>query len=284
MFHKKLTNVASIGGLDPLTVAWIANVQASTGVGAGTVSATQKINVNNFIVSLRNNVHLSWDGFWLIAAENTKQAQTDLINGQLWTYNGTPTLASRFTAGGSASAGIAGDASTVFLDTGLNLSTTTNFTQNSATLGCYMSVAPTTQNAYMGNNGSSSSVLLPRTTPNRMLGEVNGTAGTQGVLTGNLDGLQLGTRTDGTITGDNLYQYNSSHTSGATAAGSGTVSAAPANQNCILLGLTGGNSLGDGTMAAGFVGAKLTGGIAGQVGSLAAALKTYMATQSVTNY
>lgn len=63
-------------GFDSVTVAWVNAVIAN----GGTVSASRKILVNNLAVGLRGAGLLSkLDRLWLLAAENSQSALTDLI-------------------------------------------------------------------------------------------------------------------------------------------------------------------------------------------------------------
>lgn len=111
------------GGLDPDLSAWIAAVISA----GGTVSGTQQTNVGNLIASLKaNSLFSTCDRIWLLASENIHQAQIDLVNRATWTQNGTVTFA--------AGAGMTGDGSTGYLDTGLSSANVAHYAQDSGSI------------------------------------------------------------------------------------------------------------------------------------------------------
>lgn len=112
---------------DAATTAWAAAVVTA----GGTVSDTQKTRVNTLIVSLKASGAWSLlDRLWLYASENATTAKVDLVGLASHTVSGTPT----FTANTGYQQGATAD----YIDTGFNLSTATNYTQNSASISVYV--------------------------------------------------------------------------------------------------------------------------------------------------
>jgi hypothetical protein len=103
----------SAGLLQAETVAWVNQVQ----LNSGTVSVARQALVDALIVGLKaNGIWAKLDRLWLLAAENTPAALTDLVGLTLAVANGSPAFA--------VDDGYTGvDASsTVYLDTGFNAS------------------------------------------------------------------------------------------------------------------------------------------------------------------
>lgn len=76
-------------GFDSVTVAWVNAVIAN----GGTVSAARKTLVNNLVVGLRADGLLSkLDRLWLLAAENSQSALTDLVGQSLSSVVLAPTF------------------------------------------------------------------------------------------------------------------------------------------------------------------------------------------------
>ncbi len=145
----------SVGvGLDPATTTWVNTVTAA----GGTFTGSQKFYVNNLVRALKfYSIWSSLDALWLLAAQNTTQALTDLVGPRVETVHGTPT----FTAG----VGYTGDASAAYLDTGLAQNGGTNYAQNSAChFGWIASAATGTTQAYWSSDDSNSSDALFRRT------------------------------------------------------------------------------------------------------------------------
>jgi hypothetical protein len=116
-----------LGAYDASTTRW-ANAVVAAGSSVGTA---QKRNVDRLIRSLKSSSLFSvHDRIWLFASENTTQATIDIVN---------LATATNSSATHTASQGFAGNASTTFVDTGFAGSTNgVNYTQNSASLSCYV--------------------------------------------------------------------------------------------------------------------------------------------------
>jgi hypothetical protein len=129
------TNVAALtaggGGTDADALAWQAAV-----VGAGgTVSGTQLGYVSTLTAGLKADG--SWaklDRLWLYAAENATQASIDLVTRAAHTLHSSPTF--------TANTGYQGDGIAAWIDTGYRPEVTspTNYIQNSASFGCWVVV------------------------------------------------------------------------------------------------------------------------------------------------
>lgn len=122
-----LTVVAS--GNDPATTAWVSQVVTR----GGTVSGTQTTRVNTLIVCLKTgatNLFAISDIFLLMAAENTQQAETDLITPSRTQATTTTTFNA---VGGTAPFGPTPDGTTTFFDTKWVPSSGANCTVNSCT-------------------------------------------------------------------------------------------------------------------------------------------------------
>ena len=100
-------------------------------------SATQRGYVDALIKGLKTDGLFSiLDRMWLFAAENTFQADIDIINLGTFTIHGSPTF--------TASQGYTGDGSAVYIDSGWTPSTAGgNMTLNSASWGVYNRTAAT---------------------------------------------------------------------------------------------------------------------------------------------
>lgn len=117
----------SVTSTDPNATLWAAAVVTA----GGTVSGTQLARVSTLITSLKANG--SWtllDRLWLYASENPFTAKVDLKGLASHTVSGTPTFA--------ANTGYQQGATADYIDTGFNLSTATNYTQNSASVSVYV--------------------------------------------------------------------------------------------------------------------------------------------------
>ncbi len=118
--------VVSGPSLDADTTAW---VNAVVGAG-GSVSAGRQTVVNTLITSLK--AHSLWtvhDRIWLLAAENTQSALIDIKNLSTATNSGATFTTDQ---------GYAGNASSQYIDTNFAPNAGVNFTQNSASVSCYV--------------------------------------------------------------------------------------------------------------------------------------------------
>lgn len=99
--------------LDPATLAWAAAVVAA----GGTVSTARKILVSNMIVGLQTDgLWALIDRLWILAAENTQSALTDMKALVLAVAHGSPAFAANLGYTGVDSS------ATVYIDTMTNLS------------------------------------------------------------------------------------------------------------------------------------------------------------------
>jgi hypothetical protein len=151
--------------LDPATIAWAAQVVTN----GGTVSAGRKTTVNNLITGLKSDgVWTKLDRLWILAAENTQSALTDMVAGSLAVAHGSPTFTTD-----RGYTGVDGS-NTVYLDTNYNPTiNATNFTTNAAHASAW-----SVTNTAVASGGA-------------MFGFVNGTANNQITI--------LDTYTDGNI-------------------------------------------------------------------------------------
>ena len=114
--------------LDSSTTAWIAQVVTN----GGTVSDARAAVVDEFIRGLKaDGLWTKQERLWLLAAENSQSALTDIVGLTLAIANGSPTF--------TTDQGYTGvDASTtVYLDTGWNPPGATLFAQDSAHISIY---------------------------------------------------------------------------------------------------------------------------------------------------
>jgi hypothetical protein len=137
------------GGLNSSTTAWINAVVAD----GGSVSGTQQTRVDNLITGLKaDSLFALGDRLWLYAGESdAHQAKIDIINLSTHTLISTPTL---------AAGGYTGDGSTKAINTNFNLSTGTNFVQNSSSVFVYDRTSRGSSNEIVvGGSATGASVL-----------------------------------------------------------------------------------------------------------------------------
>ncbi len=263
-----------ISAFDPATTAWVAAVVAA----GGTVSSTQEGYVDTFIKALKtNSIFTVWDGLWLLASENTHQAQIDIVNLKTWTINGSPAFTSN--------RGYLGDGNTAWLDTGLALNTTTNFQQNSGTLGVYVNAADSTTAAFMigARSASVDSILLAQSAFPRVGGACNIARGDFGVAGTGDTGFFAATRTGSGAGADPTYVYNAGNPTGNSGT-SGDVSAAPPAFSCLILAANdqgSGAAASNARLSAAFVGSGLS---SGDISNFQSALNTYMSSVGASVY
>lgn len=200
------------GSYDAATTAW-ANAVVTAG---GTVSTTQKGYVDTLITGLKaDSLFTIIDRLWLLAAENTQQANIDIVSLATWTAHGTMTRVSNgYTNGGAA---------TDYLDTGFNPSTATSphFVQNSASIFAYVQTSSTVgyDGVAIGNGSDSSggSRIFPRYTDGNYYGAINSAANTPSESGANANsmGFYVETRTGSAATA--TYKNGSGILSGTTA-------------------------------------------------------------------
>lgn len=132
--------------VDADAAAWVSAVRAA----GGQVSSAQAVRVSTLTLALKKaGVWSSLDRLWLFAAENSTQALIDLKARATATATNSPTFtANRGYAGGTTS----------YINTNFNPSTAGgNYTQNSATYGCWVETAessPASLKRLAGNDSS----------------------------------------------------------------------------------------------------------------------------------
>lgn len=215
---------------DPATTAWV-NAVISAG---GTVSGTQQTQVDILIKALKTaSVFTMWDALWLMDADNLQQTQISIATGNAaWTVQS-----------GSISLVAAGTKSNVsgVINTGINLSTATNFQRTSGSLLAYVTAADT---AALGcslgaNNGTVGSAIFNTGSGTNDTAGINIQSGDGSVGgSASVKHLIIGTRTAAGIGGDNVYYWNSG--SPATGGASGDTDLARPNLNPYMLAINGG--------------------------------------------
>lgn len=209
---------------DPNVLAWVQAV----GANGGTVSAAREQLMNLTVSALKAyNIFLTLDHLNIFAAENAASARVDLIAQRVATLTGAPTFtADRGYTGVDSSAG-------TYIDTGLNLSTATNFKRNSGMWHFWSRSASATSAAGFYAMGSTSSgytsYLTPRYTGDVTFYEVNDNAGNEPGIS-NTDGTGLWTGWRGNANSQSLY-----HNQAVLLDTFAVSSAAVANQNVYIL-------------------------------------------------
>lgn len=209
-------------GLDASTIAWAAAVVAN----GGTVSAPREGLINDLIVGLKNDgIWPTLDRLWILAAENTQSALTDLVGLQLAVANGGPAF--------NVDNGYTGvdSSTTVYIDTGFNPSTAVGpqFVRDSAHISAWSDTnvqASATGGAILGlYNVTNSTYLLPWYVDNNSYFGIN--AGQNGVALAAATGHWLASRT-----GPNT---NSGYRNGASVLAINNASVAVLNGNFYIL-------------------------------------------------
>lgn len=115
------------GCADANVIAWKSAV-----VGAGgTVSGARETTICTLVGSLKSHsCFATYDRLWIYAAENAQSAQFDLAAASAHTLSGTPTF--------TTDRGYQQNTTAQYIDTNYNLSTGTNFLQNSASISVYV--------------------------------------------------------------------------------------------------------------------------------------------------
>jgi hypothetical protein len=117
---------AAAGGLDPATTAWVNQVITN----GGSVSAGRKTVVDTLITGLKTDgLWTKLDRLWLLAAENSQSALTDLVA----LASATPVNSPTFTV----DRGYASNGTTSYLNSNFNPSTATLYKQNDAHYSVY---------------------------------------------------------------------------------------------------------------------------------------------------
>ena len=244
------------GGVTPLS-QWVAAVIAA----GGTVSGTQQTRVGTLITALQGHgIFTVWDGLWLLDSENPTQASIDIVNRNTWTSSGSVTQAA--TGYTSATGGQ--------LRTSLNLSMTTNYTRNSATLMGYVTVADSSGagSTLMGaGDGAVWGTIKYDVLGVRANGGINITQNDFNTVTGtHNNGLIVSVRNGSGTTNDFTSVTDSS---GVNAGGSsGDASSAPPNFALWFLALNGSGAPANGwngTLAIAGIGSQLS---TGQIANL----------------
>lgn len=154
------------------------------------------------------------DGLWVFTTADATTAKLNVTqNAYNLTQTGTPTS---FTA----DVGYTGDASTFYLDTNFNITTSVgNFSRDSASIGCYILLSRTAdQNwAAIGEGRNSETRLYPKQAagPGGLIFEATDGVGANFFTNGDAKGLWTVTRTTSTLT--TLYK-NAAAASSATSA------------------------------------------------------------------
>lgn len=171
----------------------------------GAVGPAQETATNSLIVALKG--HGLWSGqdrIWLLAAENSTQALTDIKNLSVATNS-----SSTFTA----SQGYAGNATSSFINTGFAGTNGVNYTQNSASITAYVRTSRTTAadkaavSSLDDASTGTASRLIPHGNGSVIVAEVNSTGFPQTADT-NAQGFYTVSRTGSTTT--NVYKNSSS--------------------------------------------------------------------------
>lgn len=251
--------------LDPATTAWVAAVVAN----GGSVSEARKTIVNTLIVGLKADSVWSTklDRFWLLAAENTASALTDLVGLTLATAVSSPTF--------TTDQGYTGDGSTNYLDTNFTPSTAGGlFTQDSAAYGFWVpSGTQTSGRCLMGVHSTSDSLMnLFGGTPgsSQMQAVVNDSGASPALSPANvsLPGFWVASRTASNVL--SLYQNGA-------ASGSGSTDASTANCDLSMFVLARdrgfADQFSDASVSAAFAGSGLS---SIDVSSFYTRLRTYM--------
>jgi len=130
--NSSWSNVETItlSSVDAATTAWVNAVIA----GGGTVSATQQGRVDALIIGLKaDGLFALMDGLWLHAGESVaKQATIDIKALRVAVPVNAPTL---------AAGGYTGNGTSSYINT--NFTAFSNYTQNSASYGCYCRTSST---------------------------------------------------------------------------------------------------------------------------------------------
>lgn len=231
-FCSQVANSNSCSTGDAATVTWCSAVVSA----GGTVSTTQATRVNTVITTLKagvggsGNVFSICDAIWLMDAENTQQTQISITTGNpAWTVQS-----------GSISLVAAGTKSNVngVINSGINLSTATNFKRTSGTLLVYITVPDATSLAVPigASNGTSWAIITNNGVGTGIGSGINVTAGDTGANESSaVANLTIGTRTAAGIGNDPIYYWNLSNPGGLTGGSSGDTDLAPPNLNAYIL-------------------------------------------------
>jgi len=239
------TATTTSGSYDSSTLAWVSAVNTA----GGTVSPQQEGYVNTLISCYKSNgLFTNQDREWLLAAENIQQAEVDIIHDDSWTMHGTVSF--------TADAGMTGNASNGYLDTGFVPSSAGgNYTQNSANIDTYITdTTPGDVYAWADMGATYPYVKITAADSGDATFNLNDTTGTSTPST-NPQGLwQLSRTTSGSFS---VYKNGSSFVSGAavTSAGLPTQSIYIFTQN----NGSGGDGFTNDTIAMAGIGGGLTG-------------------------
>lgn len=232
---------------DAATTAWVAAVVAN----GGTVSAGRKTIVDALIVGLKSDsIWTKLDRLYILAAENTQSALTDLVGLTLAVANGTPTFTTDLGYTGTDAS------STKYIETSFDPTAGVQYTRNSAHVSAWSNTSAASGGSggvLIGNeNGTSGSV--------QVMGRYSGNIGVYRI---NGDGTPL---TPASTDGSGQFLANRSSSNNAEAYRNGSSvdsSGALASQALVsttikLLGL-GANGVGSGSQVAmGSIGASLS--------------------------
>jgi len=164
---------SSGGCSDTDATTWAAAVVTA----GGTVSGAQQTRVCTLIQAYKSaSVWTIMDRVWLLAAENTQQANIDLVNRSAWTLISTPTF--------SANVGYTADGGSG-INTNFTPSGGGNFLQNSAHASVYAKVGNSNTNrALIGVNSNGFTQLETSTIGPTIAMEMNGNTFNTGTDTG----------------------------------------------------------------------------------------------------
>jgi hypothetical protein len=185
-------------GLDAATTAWAVQVVTN----GGTVSTGRKTTVNNLIVGLKaDGIWTKLDRLYILAAENTQSALTDLKGLVLATANGPPTFVVDRGYTGTDGSG------TVWIDTGFNPALAGgNYTQNSAHLSAWSNsnIATVSGGVITGLDGSTglpASNVYPQYADGNAYFRINDAANSAGTANANSTGHYIANRTGASLSG-----------------------------------------------------------------------------------
>lgn len=203
---------------DPATNAWVTAVISN----GGTVSVGRQTIVDTLIRGLKSDgIWSKLDRLWVLAAENTPSALTDMVVDALATAVNSPTF--------TTDRGYTGDGATAYIDTNFNANTATspNFVQDSASLFAWSNTAG--QGGDMiGTTSETKSQINQRFTDNNCYYSLNGNTGASFANASDVTGLYLDTRTSSSVI---RLDVNGSNANSA----SGNTSTTPSNFDfCIL--------------------------------------------------
>jgi hypothetical protein len=151
-YHQAVNVIGS--RVDAATTAWVAAVVAN----GGTVSLGRQTIVDNLIVGIKSDgIWTKFDRLWLLAAENSQSALTDIKAASLATVINSPTFtADRGYKGNGAGSG-------TYIDSNFNPTTATSpqFVQNSACIFGWDNTGGVEHSGILGNFSDTVTRIVP---------------------------------------------------------------------------------------------------------------------------